>query len=415
VNEAWLSKSTKRGEKPLARSAVLFGLSLVLVVSAGIYFRSDQEKSPAIINKDWGNCVQPAGDGGYVVAGVLWRMGGSQSYVCLVKVDAHGRKLWNRIFGQGDVSSGKSIHETADQGYIVAGTTWSAEGTHSDIYLIKTDADGRDVWRRTYGGSGKDEGHSVCLTEDGGYVTAGWTDSFGKGNRDVYLIKTDADGYEIWSRTYGGRGKDEGHSVCQTADGGYVVAGRTDSFGDGHDDVYLIKTDANGNPLWSKTFGGKGRDWGKSVRQAPDGGYIVAGTTWPFEGRYSDVLVIRTNPDGESTWHKTFGGRYGDYGYSVQPTGGGFVVAGSTRPSGRLGSSEVYLLNTDSDGSKVWSRTYAGAGSQYGFSVCRAMDGGYIVAGKTEPARGDDADIYLIKTTEDGDRVWKMAHRGPSR
>ena len=393
----------------MARSAIFFGLTILFVVFLGIYFRGYKEKQPVIVHKDWGHFVQQTIDGGYVVAGVIWRMGGMQSRVYLVKADARGRKVWSKTFGQGDVNSGKSVQQTADQGYIVAGTTWSSDGADSNIYIIKTDADGNEIWSRTYGGSRRDEGHSVRQTTDGGYIIAGRTDSFGEGKEDVCLIKTDADGNEIWSRTYGGSRRDEGHSVRQTKDGGYIIAGRTDSFGEGSDDVYLIKTDADGNSVWNKTFGGKGRDWAESVRQTSDGGYIVAGTTWPFQERYSDLYMIKTDAAGRRMWHKTFGGRYGDFGYSVQESAdGGYIVVGNTRPFGTIGESKIYLLKTDGSGGKVWVKTIGGGASAYGLSVYQTTDGGYIIAGKSERIGADDVDIYLVKTCADGTLTWSM-------
>ena len=391
----------------MARSAIFFGLTILFVVLLGVYFRGYREKKPVVIQKDWGHCVQQTVDGGYVIVGVIWRMGGMQSYVYLVKADTGGRKLWSKTFGQGDVNSGRSVQQTVDQGYILAGTTWSSDGTQSNIYVVKTDGEGNEIWSRTYGGSRKDEGHSVRQTADGGYIIAGHTDSFGKGNEDVCLIKTDGEGNEIWSRTYGGSRKDEGHSVRQTTDGGYIIAGHTDSFGKGNDDVYLIKTDANGTSLWSRTFGGKGRDWGKSVFQTSEGGYIVAGTTWPFEEKYSDVYMMKTDAHGRNIWQKTFGGEYGDYGLSVQQTtDGGYIVVGNTWPFGTVGESKIYLVKTDGSGGKVWVKKIGRGGSVYGLSVCQTADGGYVAVGKTEHAGSEDDDIYLTKTRGDGTQVW---------
>ena len=294
-----------------------------------------------------------------------------------------------------------------DRGYIIAGTTWSSDKTHSDIYLVKTDTDGNEIWSRTYGGSRRDEGSSVCQTKDRGYIIAGRTDSFGEGKDDVYLIKTDDHGNMIWSRTFGGSRMDQGYSVRQTTDAGYIIAGRTDSFGKGKTDVYLIKTDNNGNMIWSRTFGGNSRDQGNSVRQTVDGGYIVAGSTWSYSGKNSDVYLIKTDAHGREIWHKTFGGKFGDYGRSVlQTTDAGYIVAGNTWPLGRLGSSKVYLLKADRKGNKEWTRTIGAGGSEYGFSVCRTNDGGYMVAGKTVKIDKGDGDVYLIKTHADGTEAW---------
>ncbi|MCG2676856.1 hypothetical protein L6304_06800, partial [bacterium] len=138
------------------------------------------------------------------------------------------------------------------------------------------------LWTKTYGGKGFDEGSSVQQTSDGGYIIAGCTGSFAGRWLDVYLVRTDANGNALWTKTYGGKDIDGGSSVQQTSDGGYIIAGYTESFGAGGQDVYLIRTDANGNALWTKTYGGKDNDGGSSVQQTSDGGYIIAGCTGSF-------------------------------------------------------------------------------------------------------------------------------------
>jgi hypothetical protein len=167
-----------------------------------------------------------------------------------------------------------------------------------DFYLIKTDSSGDTLWTRTYGGDDIDEGFSVQQTADGGYVIAGVTESFGAGDMDVYLIKTDSSFDTLWTRTYSGEGDDHGYSVQQTDDGGYVIAGFTESFGAGEEDVYLIKTDSSGDTLWTRTYGGVGFDYGRSVQQTEDGGYVIAGYTNSFGAGGADVYLIKTDPDG---------------------------------------------------------------------------------------------------------------------
>ncbi|MBW2163825.1 MAG: hypothetical protein JRF43_05135, partial [Deltaproteobacteria bacterium] len=236
-------------------------------------------------------------------------------------------------------NSGNAVQQTDDGGYIVAGTTWILGGMYSNVLLIKTDAEGNEVWRKSFRSGDINRGHSLQRTIDGGYIIAGTTWLHGQKLSDVYLIKTDAKGNEVWSKTFGGSGRDYGYSVQKSSDGGYVVAGQTDSFGAGKDDIYLIKTDAEGNEVWSKTFGGSGRDFGRSVRQTADGGYIIAGTTYPRGASYSDICLIKTDNDGNKTWYKVFGGKYRDQGYSVrQIIDGGYVVVGSTRSHDNTGS-----------------------------------------------------------------------------
>ncbi|MHC4540800.1 MAG: hypothetical protein ACYS74_13625, partial [Planctomycetota bacterium] len=169
-------------------------------------------------------------------------------------------------------------------------------------------------FERTYGGSGDDIGSSVQQTTDGDYIVAGYTYSFGTGSSDVYLIKTDPSGDTLWTRTYGGSDIDYGYSVLQTTDGDYIVAGETQSFGAGPGDVYLIKTDPSGDTLWTRTYGGNGHDWGQSVQQTTDGGYIVSGQTNSFGPGQADVYLIKTDAVGDTLWTRTYGGYYYEEG-----------------------------------------------------------------------------------------------------
>jgi len=241
-----------------------------------------------------------------------------------------------------------SVQQTSDGGYIVAGHKYSL-GAY-DIFLIKTDANGNVQWAKTYGGTSYEEATSVQQTSDGGYIVAGWTGSFGAGGSDFFLIKTDANGNIIWAKTYGGTNNDSASSVQQTSDGGYILAGYTTSFGAGLSDVFLIKTDANGNVQWAKTYGGTNNDWAYSVQQTSEGGYIVAGTTRSFGVGSYNIFFIKTDANGNIIWAKTYGGTGGDEAYSVQQTSdGGYILAGRTYSFG-AGTWDAFLIKTDADG-----------------------------------------------------------------
>ena len=208
-----------------------------------------------------------------------------------------GQKTFENTFGGAGFNYGYSVVQTSDGGYVIIGITAETfEAESYDVYLIKTDANGDTIWTHTYGGTGYDYGTSVVQTSDGGYLISGGTESFGAGSSDVYLIKTDADGYTTWTKTYGGVEGDYGYSVVQTSDGGYVVSGSTESFGAGSHDVYLIKTNADGDTTWTKTYGGAGLEYGTSVVQTSDGGYVITGITITETGIY--VYLIKTNANG---------------------------------------------------------------------------------------------------------------------
>jgi len=297
------------------------------------------------------------------------------------------------------------------------GRTASFGAGSSDVYLLKTDSSGDTLWTRTYGGSNSDWGNTVEQTSDGGYIITGHTLSFGAGSSDVYLLKTDSSGDTLWTRTYGGNDYDWGYSLQQTSDGGYIIAAVTLSFGAGYFDVYLLKTDSLGDTLWTHTYGGSDDDRGYSVRQTSDGGYIIAGGTDSFGAGDSSVYLVKTDSSGDTLWTRTYGGSDSDMGYSVRQTSdGGYVIAGDTESFG-AGGGDVYLLKIDSSGNTLWTHTYGGSYEDWGISVQETSDGGYIIAGGTASFGAGGYDVYLLRiaggesltlTIEPGDTV--VAH-----
>ena len=343
---------------------------------------------------DVGNSIQQTSDGGYIIAGDTYF--GLQKYynsdIYLIKIDANGNKLWDKTFGDSGFDNSYSVQQTTDGGYIIAGGTTSFTNGDYDVYLVKTDANGNELWNKTFGSSGEDMGRSVQQTTDSGYIITGFTD--GNCSDEVYLVKTDVNGNEIWNKTFGGTGFDEGYSVQQTNDGGYIISGKTLYFDDYN--VYLIKTDSNGNELWNKTFGGFQEDVGNSIQQTSDGGYIITGSTLSFGNGGIDVYLIKTDSNGNELWNKTFGGIQEDVGKSVQQTSdGGYIIAGGTKSSGN-GDYDVYLVKTDANGNELWNKTFGGVWEDMGNSVQQTTDSGYIIVGLNFD------DVYVIKTDGNG-------------
>jgi hypothetical protein len=284
-------------------------------------------------------------DGGYVATGYVWREG--YQYMLLIKTDASGDTLWMRTFEFAGYECGFSVQQTTDGGYIIVG--YSVQDSFA-VYLVRTNREGYEIWSNVFGGTDFEEGVAVRQTTDHGYIVAGDTKSFGAGGIDVYLFKTNQQGDTQWSRTYGGTNEDRSSSVQPTSDGGYVVAGYTRSFGAGGADVFLIKTNPQGDTQWTRTYGGANDDVGSSVRQTADGGYIIAGTTSSFGAGGSDVYVVRVDSSGKVEWTRTFGGDHDDCGYGIAPADdGGYIICGSTSSYG-AGDADVWLLKTDSRG-----------------------------------------------------------------
>jgi hypothetical protein len=320
---------------------------------------------------------------------------------------------WQQTYGDSlAIDIGYSALQTNDGGYIVTGWTNSySSGTwgYYDVYLLKTDIYGVEQWNQTYGGIQHDEGYSVLQTNDGGYIICGWTLSFGSGDEDLYLIKTDAYGDSLWTQTFGGVDSERGWSIQQTTDGGYIICGNTKSYGNGDNDVYLVKTDGNGQEEWVKTFGGTNTDESYAVCQTNDGGYIITGHTRSFGN--SGVYLIKTDSIGTEQWFQTYG-TYFDKGFSVQQTtDGGYIICGTTF-STSSGNRDVYIIKTDGNGTEQWSQAFGGTESDYGNSIEQTLDGGYVIVGVTVSPGNLARDIYLIKTDSIGDSLWTLTLGG---
>jgi hypothetical protein len=264
-----------------------------------------------------GSSVQQTNDGGYIVSGS--GDGPGAGGIWLLKTDSNGDTVWTKNYIG---NHGTSVKQTADGGYIVTGRGYNG------VCLIKTNQMGDTLWTKVFGDTG-DYGNSVQQTLDDGYIIAGKTESFGADSVDVLLLKTNANGDTVWIKTFGEGGIDRGHSVQQTNDGGYIITGYTESFGNGNSDVWLIKTNSMGDTLWTKTFGGSIDDYGNSVQQTADGGYIITGVT-DYAPPLSDLWIIRTDAKGDTLWTKTMLGSGYYEGTFIQKTvDGGYIITGT--------------------------------------------------------------------------------------
>jgi hypothetical protein len=293
----------------------------------------------------WGRSVLQVHDGGYLVVGCKWLHSGD---VWLIKTDVDGNMVWEKTYSGSYGDEACSAEQTRDGGYVVTGF-FSTSGGSTLVWLLKTDANGDLEWERTFG-HGWCEGRSVQQTRDGGYIAAALPDEDSVGA--VWLIKTDADGNATWTRTFGDVPVYyAGMSVLQTDDGGYVACGTSRDGEHGGNDALLVRTDLTGEVLWTKSFGGERVDWANSVVKTPDGGFIVVGNTSSYSTSGDhDVWLIKTDAGGDTLWTRTYGWSDNDMGYSVQLTSdGGYIIAGKTWKHGLR--SQVLLIKTDAEGS----------------------------------------------------------------
>jgi len=311
------------------------------------------------------------------------------------------------------------VQQTTDGGYVVAGYSRSFDASANyQAYLVKTNSVGDTLWTRTYGGAKDDYVNSVQQTKDGGYILSGYSTSFisGADSGSIYLIKTNANGNLLWSKALGGTNQyNDGYSVRQTFDKGYIVTGYSNGFGDLNGDAYLFKTDSSGNVLWTKTYSSPGIDWGNSVKQTSDSGYVVAGTSSFDSLTLTDVYLIKTNGLGDTLWTKTYGGPGYDYGQDVQQTtDGGYIITGYTNSCDTCNNS-VYLIKTDANGNLLWSNTNGGIGDDEGNYVVQTADGGYAVGGFTNSFGAGDYDFYLIRTDANGNSCNQVNSTNPMK
>jgi uncharacterized delta-60 repeat protein len=364
--------------------------------------------------------ITVAGDGTVYDVTVTDAIGCSGSDSLTTTICGGDVLTWARTYGGGSLDEAHSIQQTTDGGYVVAGYAMSFGAGSYDFWVIKLDASGTVQWEKTYGGASQDRtysmqqtktyggalgefAYSVRQTTDGGYIVAGYTDSFGAGNDDFWVLKLDAAGTVEWQKTYGGGSNDWAESIQQTSDGGYVVAGRSWSFGAGSSDFWVLKLDASGNVQWQKTYGGVDWDEAYSIKQTADGGYIVAGFSQYF-GAGSDFWILKLDASGNIQWQKTYGGA-GTDGYSnadIQQTkDGGFVVAGYATSFG-AGGRDFWVLKLDASGNVWWQKTYGGTSTDYACSIEQTTDGGFVAAGFTQSFGAGNSDFWVLKLDANG-------------
>ena len=287
------------------------------------------EKTYGGTKEDYAWAVQQTSDSGYIVAGYTASFGPSADFWVL-KLNSTGNIEWQKTYGGNGFDgcySGSNIKQTLDDGYILAGYSDSF-GESMDFWVLKLSSTGTVQWQKTYGGDYSDQAFSVHQTSDEGYIVAGKTISFEDGNGGVWILKLDSSGVVQWQKTYGDiTGPDCAWDIQQTLDGGYIMVGEY-SVGAGDYDLWALKLDNNGNITWGKAYGGADLDRAWAVQQTSDGGYIIAGRTDSYGAGRADFWLLKLDSNGNITWERTFGGTDSDYAYSVNQTSDGYVVAG---------------------------------------------------------------------------------------
>ncbi len=378
--------------------ANIFITTIMLIYLTSMKAQIVFQKTFGGTNFDVGHSVQQTADGGYILFGQTSSFGSGAQDMYLVKTDNLGIQQWYKTYGGLNWEFGISAQQTSDGGYILCG---GYSGLSNDsLALIKTDPSGIVVWNKRFSGSiDREVGQFVRETTDGGFIAVGFT---GSGfATDIYFLKTDNNGNELWSKVYNSTGREYGVGVRQTSDGGYAIIGETNSKGNGGKDLYLLKTNSTGDTIWSKTFGTSSDEIGRSLYITSDGGYILLGYQDSTGG---NLFLVKTDALGNEQWHKYYGGTGWDMGHSVQQTSdGGYVLAGRKEDLG-LNTNDMYCIKTDNVGIVQWEYTYPKGFISDANSVEQTFDGGYILLGSTTDTIGGifDSDMYLVKIGSNG-------------
>lgn len=395
---ALLTTSSRTSHKPLGLlKALLFlaGLFVCLQVNAQgweIYFGGN--------NEDYGHSIIQTQDRGYVGAGFSESFGPDGDMdVYVIRTDVDGTKIWENYYDDGFIEHGYSITETPDHGFLVVGDIQSAQLSDFNVYLLKINANGQKLWSKQFGGAGDDVGFRIIpTTVSGGYLIVGSTSSLGNGQRDVFLVKVDDQGNQIWAKAYGTSGNDDGKSVVEVADG-YLVAGSAFNAANGTTDGYLLKVDFNGNELWSKFYGSPTQiDKVNDLVLSADGNVVLTG----FTGATSDGWLLKTDLSGNEVWSKTFGGPLGDEANGILETANGdLVVTGVTELS--VTNADAFLTRFDKDGNQIWTNNVGrGTYLDWAQGLAPTEDGGFIVIGYNSLLGIFGNDVTFIKAGADG-------------
>jgi len=375
---------------------LLLTIVIFLTVLA-IYGQTTFQKTYGGARNDFGLSVQQTTDGGYILFGQTSSFGSGAQDMYLVKTDDQGNKQWSQTYGRTNWEFGISAQQTTDGGYILCGA-YSGLGNDS-LALIKTDPTGNVIWNKRYRGTvDRNVGQFVQQTSDGGFIAVGFTgQSF---IEHIYMIKTDIDGNEQWSKTHFSTGRAKAVGVRQTSDGGYAMIGQTNSTGFGGKDMYLVKTNSTGDTIWTKTYGTSKDEIGRSLFITSDNGFILLGYEDSVGG---NLFLVKTDEFGNEQWINYYGGTGWDIGHSVQQTlDGGYILAGRKENTG-AGTNDMYCIKTDNSGTVEWEYTYPKGFMSDANSVQQTSDGGYILLGSTtDSIEGIDSDMYLVKITDLG-------------
>jgi hypothetical protein len=360
-------------------------------------------------DNDIGLAICKTNDNGFLLAGTTRSFGAGSNDIYLIRLDNQGATIWTKTYGWQHNDVIRSVIQVND-GFILAGDIWDYGYPRLDIYLMKIDHYGNLVWDQFYGTDARDLGFKVIPSNDNGYLILGYTRGI-EPIGDLFLIKTDANGNLIWEKNYGSVDDDYGFDLLQKNNGEIVMVGSKGGFFDdvhgnfknSDADIYLIKTDANGNELLQKTFGGSQHDFGQAIISSEASGYFLMGSSQSNSHGSFDMILIKTDNDFEEEWRKYFGGTEYEYGMSMDRNDQGDIfLFGTTKSYGINESADFYLVKTNHMGEELWSVTIGGNYTEFGQQVISTADSGCVVIGQTNSFGKGGFDFLFTKIDKNG-------------
>ena len=344
--------------------------------------------------------------GAYVVAGLTFSHGKGKSDIWVMKLAPNGQEMWRKYLGSDDFDWANDIIETREGNYILAGYSQDPQTGNNNAWVVELDRLGRVKWSRTYGGKEGDEAKSIVQTEDGGFAVAGFSHSYGQGKSDMWLLKLNNRGEELWQKTFGSQGSDRAYDLVETPDAGFILAGYATGFAtqnmEDKADVLLIKTDRNGEIDWIKNYGTQENETAEAIIPTRDGNYVFAGWKQQSKTQTLDGIVMKIDPYGEKIWAQTMGADRKDAFYDVAETpDGSLLLAGASMSNSNMKAS-FWLRKLTKEGETIWERKSKGTSHDFAYSIIAAEDGGIFIAGSTDSYSAGGCDMWLVKTDGSG-------------
>jgi len=353
-----------------------------------IYGGSDTDRAVGVVALEGGDVA---------VVGTCKSFDAQQSDICVTRVDAKGKTVWRKMLGGKNMDIAAGISRAKDGSLFVVGTSRSfSEKRDRDIYVAKISLDGKGIWQTTFGKERAEYGRAIAGTDDGGALVVGETESFGNGYKDIFIVKVDAKGHMVSEKVMGGEKEELVRGLTRTRDGSLVMVGSREIDRVGDSDFFVLKMDQNGKKIWARTYGGEYEDILNGVTATLDGGIVAAGSTRSWGSKQTDLTVLKFSKEGKLIWHKIYGYKRYDFANAVTVTrNGDFIIAGGTDSMGE-GVYDIYILALDRNGELFWSGLYGDRNTDIAHGVTRTSDGSIVVVGESD-SFSNAKDFFLLK------------------